>query len=238
MKTAITINGKPLEVPSDWEEITYGQYLRLRQVKTDAEALSIFTGLDLETCQQIDPNVIEAILLPTNELGEVPFNDEPTILNKEVPTSIGKLQYARKVNCDNLHRKYKDEELIGRMVAIYCADGIEDEDIVKAYDLIMNEPITQVISAGKVISDQLIELQKSEEKIPSPSYESEELRAGIKEFAKYGIFGLVRGIALRHGCKMEDVYNWPYNSVLLELRISAEENAYQRKLNRIMNPKK
>lgn len=235
MKTAITINGKPVEVPSSWDEITYGQYLRLKDVETDAETLSIFTGLDLETCQQINPNVIEAILLPTSELGEVPFNDSPTILNKPVPEAIGKLEYARKVNCDNLHRKYKDEELVGRMVAIYCANGIEDEDIEATFEQIMFEPITNVISAGKVISDQLIVLQKSEEKIPQPSYENEELRAGIKEFAKYGIFGLVRGIALRHGCTMDSVYKWPYNSVLLELRISAEENAYQRKLNKIMN---
>lgn len=238
MKTAVSINGQPIEVPSDWNEITYGQFLRLKDVKTDTETLSIFTGLDVETCQQINPSVLEAILSPVNELGELPTIDNPLIFGKTVPASIGKLEYARKVNCDNLHRKYKDEEVVGRMVAIYCAEGIEDEDIEATYEQIMNEPITQVISAGKIISDQLVKLQKSEEKIPSPQYENEELRAGIKEFAKYGIFGLVRGIALRHGCTMEDVYKWSYNSVLLELRISAEENAYQRKLNKILNSKK
>jgi hypothetical protein len=238
LKTAITINDKPVEVPSDWSEITYGQYLRLKDADTDAKVLHVFTGVDSHYFEDIAPNVLQAILLPTYELGEVPTIDEPLILGKSVPTAIGKMEYARKVNCDNLQKKYEDEEMVGRMVAIYCADGIEDEDIEATHTNLLNEPITQVMSAGKVISDQLIELQKSEEKIPSPQYESEELRAGIKEFAKYGVFGLVRGIALRHGCTMEDVYKWSYNSVLLELRISAEENAYQRKLNKILSKQK
>jgi hypothetical protein len=235
LKTAITINGKPVEVPSDWSEISYGQFLRLKDADTDAKILSVFTGVDSHHFEDIAPNVLQAILLPTYELGELPTIDNPLILGKPVPTSIGKMEYARKVNCDNLQRKYEDEEVVGRMVAIYCADGIEDEDIEAMHEQLFNEPITQVISAGKVISDQLVELQKSEEKMPSPQYENEEIRAGIKEFAKYGVFGLVREIALRHKCTMESVYKWPYNSVLLELRISAEENAYQRKLNKILS---
>lgn len=238
MKTAITINGNPVEVPSDWSEITYGQFLRLKYADTDAKILSVFTGVDSRHFEDIAPNVLQAILLPTYELGEVPTVDSPLILGKPVPKSIGKMEYARKVNCDNLQSKYEDEEMVGRMVAIYCADGIEDEDIDATHERLLNEPITQVISAGKVISEQLVELQKSEEKIPSPQYENEEIRAGIKEFAKYGVFGLVRGISLRHGCTMESVYKWPYNSVLLELRISSEENAYQRKLNKIMSKQK
>jgi len=237
VKTGVTINDQPIDIPTTWDEITFGQFLRMKDA-TDAEALSILTGIDLELCQQIKPEILAAILSPVSELGEVQFNDEPTILNKEVPTSIGKLEFSRKVNCDNLARKYEDEEMVGRMVAVYCAEGTEDEDIEATYELILNEPFTSVVSAGKLISDQLIELKKSEDKIRPPEYENEELRAGIKDFSKYGIFGLVRGIALRHHCTLEDVYGWSYNSVLLELKYSSDENAYQRKLNRIMSQKK
>lgn len=237
MKTAIKINGNPIEIPTEWGEVTFGQYLKLKDADTDAKMLSAITGIDLKTCEQIDEDYLNAILFPVAELGDVPEVVEPLICGKPVPTNIGRLEYARKVNCDNIARKHEDEEMIGKMVAIYLADGIEDEDIEATYEHIINEPLPNVISAGKMLSDQLSELRKSEEKIPDPSYESEELRAGIKDFAKYGIFGLVRGIALRHHCRMEDVYKWTYNSVLLELKYSADENAYQRKLNKILAKK-
>lgn len=237
MKTAVKINGNPVDIPTEWGEVTFGEFLMLKDADTDAKILSAITGLDIEVCEQIDDDYLNAILFPIAELSEVPTVDNPLIFEKEVPTNIGRMEYARKINCDNLHRKYENEELIGRLVAIYMADGIEDEDIDKAYKKVLDEPLPNVISAGGIISEQLTKLNESEQKIPSPQYESEELRAGIKEFSKYGIFGLVRGIALRHHCKMEDVYKWSYNSVILELRYSADESAYQRKLNRILNKK-
>ena len=238
MKTGITVDGSPINIPSDWSEVTFGQFLSMKDSDTDAEMLAALSGLNVETCKLIEPDIIAAIILPSTELGEPEIVNDPIIFGKPVPKAIGKLEYARKVNCDALTKKYEGEEMVGRMVAVYMAEGIEDEDIDDTYQQLLKEPFINVVSAGKAISDQLIELQRSEEKIPTPQYESEEIRAGIKDFAKYGIFGLVRGIAMRHHCKMEDVYSWPYNSVLLELRISADENAYQRKLNRILSKKK
>ena len=233
MITAIKIDGQPVSVPSTWHELTYGQSLRLMDA-TDVEAMHVLTGIGLDVCQRVRPELIAAIVYPSTVMGEPELIDSPMIFGNEVPRRIGSMEFARKVNVDAL----KDDDRVGRMVAIYCADGIEDEHISASYSRVMNEPFTHVLSAAKIISDQLISLKKSEEKIQSPEYESEELRAGIKDFSKYGVFGLVRGIALRHHCTFEDVYRWPYNSVLLELRISADENAYQRRLNRILSSKK
>ena len=238
MKTSITINDKPVEVPSSFDELTFGQFLRLKESNTDAETMCVLTGIELDVCQNISPELMNVILAPASDLGEVVYLDKPTVLGKPVPDNLGKMEYARKVNCDNLSRNYKDEEMVGRMVAIYMAEGIEDEDIEATYNLILNESFTNVVSAGKMISEQLVKMSESEAKIPSPQYESAELQAGIKNFSKYGVWGVVRGIALRHGCKMEEVYSWSYNTVLLELKYSAEENSFQRRLNRIMNKAK
>lgn len=210
----------------------------MNDCKDDATLLHILTGIDIELCQRIKPDILAAILSPIESLGEPELIDDVQILGKDVPSKIGSMEYARKVNCDALSRNYKDEEMIGRMVAIYCADGIEDEAIELTYKLILNEPFPCVISAGRLISNQLIELQKMEALIKSPEYESEEWSAGITEFKKYGVFGLVRGIALRHHCTLDDVFKWSYNSVLLELQYSADESAYQRKLNKILSRKK
>lgn len=233
MKTAIKIDGQPVNVPSSWNELTYGQSLRLNEA-TDYELMHVLTGIELNVCQRVRPELIAAILYPSTVMGEPEIIDKPLIFGKEVPRKIGTMEFARKVNVDAL----KDDDRVGRMVAIYCAEGIEDEDIELTYRLILDEPFNNVLSAAKIISDQLILLKKSEEKIQAPQYESEELRAGIKDFSKYGVFGLVRGIALRHHCTMEDVYHWTYNSVLLELRISADESAYQRRLNHNLSRKK
>jgi hypothetical protein len=81
-------------------------------------------------------------------------------------------------------------------------------------------------------------MQKAEESIKAPEYESEEYLAGIGDFKKYGVFGLVRGIALRFHCTKDDVYKWSYNSEILELRYSADESAYARKLNKALSRKK
>ena len=233
MITAIKIDGEPVSVPSSWHEITYGQSLRLKDA-TDVEAMHILTGIDLAVCQRVRPELIAAIVYPSTVMGEPELIDSPLILGKDAPRRIGSMEFARKVNVDAL----KEGDRIGQMVAIYCADGIEDEHISESYSRVLDEPFTHVISAAKIISDQLIELQKNEKLIKQPEYESEEWSAGISDFKKYGVFGLVRSIALRHHCTLEDVYKWSYNSVLLELQYSADENAYQRKLNRIMSNKK
>lgn len=200
--------------------------------------MCVLTGIELDVCKNVSPELMNVILAPASDFGDVEYLDNPTVLGKDVPDNLGKMEYARKVNCDGLSRNYKDEEMIGRMVAIYMAEGIEDEDIQATYELILNESFANVVSAGKLISDQLKKMAESEAKIPAPQYESAELQAGIKNFSKYGVWGVVRGIALRHGCKMEDVYKWSYNKVLLELKYSAEENSFQRRLNRILNKPK
>lgn len=238
MKTGITINDQPVEVPDNWGDVSFGQFLQLKDAKTDADTMSALTGIDLHICKNVAPEMINVILFPAADMGEIPSIDNPQILDKPVPTEIGKMECARKFNCDNLSRNYEDEEMIGRMVAIYMAKGIKDEDIESTYKLILDEPLPNVVSAGKILSDQLQELRKREEKIPEPEYESEEFSAGISEFKKYGVWGVVRGVALRHYCTMDDVFKWSYNKLLLELQYSAEENRYQRKLNRMYNSKK
>jgi hypothetical protein len=238
MKTGITINDQPIEIPASWDEVTFGQAIAMKAVTSDADVLAIFTGLGVEVCNQIDPDILAVILQPFSTTNQPEIKESVQILGKFVPSSIGKLEFARKANCDALNGKYEDEEMVGRMVAIYCAEGIEDEDIADTFTKLLDQPFTDVLSAGKLISNQLIEMQKNEATIKSPEYESAEFSAGIGDFKKYGVFGLVRSIALRWGCTKDDVFKWSYNSVLLELRYSADESAYQRKLNRILNPKK
>lgn len=238
MKTAVTINGQAVTIPATWDEVTFGQALALNGAKTDAEVLAAVSGIDLAICEAIRPEQLAAIVWPVNALDELPTSDEWT-LPVPMPKALGSMEFARKVNVDGLVRLNLDPiEMMGRMVAIYCATGIEDEDIERCYSEVLTWPFPSVADAGRYLSEQLAVMVKAEEGIRSPEYESEEWQAGIDEFKKYGTFGLVRGIALRHHCTDVDVYRWSYNKVVLELRYAADENAYQRKLNRILSKKK
>ena len=237
MKTAITINSQHVTIPETWGDVTFRQAIALQAAKNDAEVLAAVSGIALDICQQIPPAKLAAIIWPINALGELPTSDEWTLPIPK-PKALGSLEFARKVNVDALTRLNLDPiEILGRIVAIYCADGIEDEDIERCYSQVLDMPFPSVADAGKYLSDQLTEMSKAEAYIKAPEYDSEEWQAGIDDFKKYGTFGLVRGIALRHHCTDQDVYKWSYNKVVLELQYAADENAYQRKLNRILNNK-
>ena len=238
MISPIKINGKPVFIPSDWGELTFGQFLSIQKSKTDAEILSAVTGIELETCEQLQPDMASALLSPLLLF----VNEEvPEVINSPltVPDRIGKKEYARKINCDAAAKKYTGIELFGKFVSIYCCDGIQDEQISEFEKEVNNHLFINVYHAGKVIIEQLNKLNESEKKIPQPQYRSEEIQAGVNEFKKFGVAGLVRSIALRWGVSKETIYNWSYNEVLIELKISAEESRYQRKLNEILSkPKK
>lgn len=235
MKTAIKINGKPVEVPS-LEELTFGQFLSIQKANNDAEVLSITTGLDIDTCNQVDSESVLIILSPLLNSLKCDFQDVDAdyICGEIVPEKIGKKECARKFNCDNAMKKTKDFELLGKIVSIYCAPGIEDEHIAAFEKKVNDELFLKVISAGRNLVNQLEGLAKSEKKIKEPEYESEEVSAGIKEFRKYGVYGLVRSIALKYGKNLDQIYNWSYNDILMELKISAEESSYQRKLMKLL----
>lgn len=240
MKTALKINDLPVEIPDSWDELTFGQFLSISKAETDAEILSGVTGIDLQLCEQVNSELLSILLQPLIELmQEQPPMIEPTFLCDEpYPEKIGRKEFARKVNCDAAMKKLKGMELIGRIVSIYLCTGIQDEDIQNFEKKVLGENFICVFSAGQKLIEQLNKLNESEKKIPSPNYRSEEIRAGINDFKKYGVISLVRGIALKWGISKDDVFKWSYNEVLLELKISADENNYQRKLSEILNPKK
>lgn len=240
MRTAIKINGEPLNLPTEWSDLTVKQY---RDVKTMTEPhaiLSSLSGISVDTCKEITPEYFSILLDPVAQLldSEIPIVSVTDIDGIEVPKDIGKKEFSRKANADASFKKEKDENFLLRLAAIYLAKGTEDTDIALMEAQLLTKNFIKVISAGHQLFANYALLCRSESKIPSPEYEPEELSAGVKKFAQYGVFGLVRSIALRYGTTIDEVYKWPYNRVLLELKISADESIYDRKLRKILNRKK
>lgn len=240
MKTALIINDVPVELAYSWEELTCQQYFDVIRSQDDVGAFAALTGIDAGICKQMQPDVLKTILEPVRKFmqEEIPVYEIKSIAGKSAPEDIGKKEYARKANVDHYAKKVSQIELLFKTACIYLSSGIEDEDIKATEQELMKEKFTDVISIGSDLFKNYILLCKSESKIPAPQYEPEELQAGVKDFQKYGVHGLVRSIALRWGVSTDDIYKWPYNKVLLEIRITADENSYERRLRKILSPKK
>lgn len=240
MKTALIINDVPVELAYSWEELSCQQYFDVIRSQDDVGAFAALTGIDAGICKQMQPDVLKTILEPVRKFmqEEIPVYEIKSVAGKTAPEDIGKKEYARKANVDYYSKKVSQVELLFKISCIYLAAGIEDEDITAVENELLKEKFTDVISIGSDLFKNYILLCKSESKIPAPEYEPEELQAGVKDFQKYGVHGLVRSIALRWGISTDDVYKWPYNKVILEIRITADENSYERRLRRILSPKK
>lgn len=240
MRTAIKISGEPLNLPTEWTELTVKQYRDVRTLAEPYAILSSLSGISADTCKQITPEYFSLLLDPVAQLldTEIPIMPVTDIDGIEVPKDIGKKEFSRKANADASFKKEKDELFLLRLVAIYLAKGTDDKDIALMETELLTANFVKVISAGHQLFTNYVLLCRSESKIPSPEYEPEELAAGVKKFAQYGVFGIVRSIALRYGTTIDEVYKWSYNRVLLELKISAEESIYERRLRKILNRKK
>ena len=239
MNTSVIINGQPVNLPFDWNDVTVQQFICIKQNKQSFEILSMLSGIDSAICKHIDIETISLILSPVAAMldTEIPVIDVNEVAGVKVPNNIGVLQFARKVNADSAFKKSQDEFFFLKLAAIYLAAGSQDEDILAMEEKLLTEQFVKVVSVGHKLFKNYVLLCKSESKIAAPEYEPEEIAAGIKDFQKYGVFGIVRSIALRYSKDTEEVFGWSYNRVLLELKMSADENKFERKLRSIVNRK-
>lgn len=233
------INGKPIEMPTGWHGITVELY---HAIMNDAKAgtydcLGLITGVDPKQLPQWFGDAA-ITMLGEAMAGELPTEPVSLINGNELPSDIGSLEFARKVNADIAISKIKDPiEVALLVVASYLADGIDDSDIDNAKADLAGVTIPELWGAFLFINGQMKAMAEQEAKMPTFTPTNDEYRAGVDVFKKYGIFALVRQLALRYGQTFEQVYAWSYNQVMLELRYSTEEAIYTRRLHEILNRK-
>lgn len=67
------LNGKPLSIPTAWEELNCAQYLQIMDLGDDyLKAVSILSGLDYETLKTAKIEGLESIIAATSFMNKVP----------------------------------------------------------------------------------------------------------------------------------------------------------------------
>jgi hypothetical protein len=67
------LNGKPLKIPSSWDDPTFGQYIKIIQTNASAtDVISIFTGIDIKTLKKAKIEGLEMIMQSLSFLKKSP----------------------------------------------------------------------------------------------------------------------------------------------------------------------
>ena len=163
-----TLNGKPIEIPHSWEQLTYGQFLRVGKVKDDLpELISILTGIDRDTILKAQIKGLEQIIATAKFLDTPPtwgMEGDKVGPYKLPVTSSGKfdIQFETLAQFEDMRSQWASmktitiddlTEMFGTFVAIYLQkirDGEYNYDkaLVMAKEEIPNYPAQEVVTVG------------------------------------------------------------------------------------------
>ena len=198
------LNGKQLQSPSDWEDLTFGQYVGVMENKTGTLGyISIFTGIDIETLKKAKIEGLDMIIQSLSFLRVTPkFEGTATNVGKyALPLnskgifdiqleSLGQFEDMRAIIMS-----IPDKDLVAhtKAYANYCAiylqklrDGeYNPDEAIKMVQDVMNMPAHEVIKAGSFFFLKLLNLLTgmvhSSQNIPQ---KSKKYKLGSKNSAK------------------------------------------------------
>jgi hypothetical protein len=173
------LNGKPLNIPTSWDEVTYGQYLQMIKLEKDdpAAVIGILTGIESDVVRKAQIVGLEQILIAVRLLRtESPdFTGKVTKVGKyTIPVngngefnikfeSLEQFEDMRSVMLKTANNPKSIIESYGEYVAIYLQkfrDGVYDA--VKAEAMIETEikamPAKEVLAAGTFFLVKLLNL--------------------------------------------------------------------------------
>lgn len=164
----ITINKKTTkaQLPTDWSEITFDQYIRIFNIKNDADLLSIFTGVDTETILKAKIKGVEDILYHLDFLQEKPdWGKLPkTFMGVTIPKDITYHSLAPYIDSKASMKSVSD---YAKVVAIYVQavradwDGYDFDKAMELVPEIMQQPASEVVGLGNFFIVKLWPLKKN-----------------------------------------------------------------------------
>lgn len=163
-----TINGNTVEFPTSWEEVKFGQYLKLITAKTDTETMCAFLDLDQETIRKATFKGLEMVKSRMNFLKEPPLIDEK-------PTKLLDYIFPQDITFESVERmetlsKYAQEaarsedifiqnEMLAMYAAIYCVREFDEEKAKYLAKQYLDAPCLEVMSAGTFFHASILSLE-------------------------------------------------------------------------------
>lgn len=151
-----TINNKEFNLPTDWDQVTWGQFRQLAKSGNDiASILSVFTGIDVETLRQAKIVNLEHLILILSFINNHPTVDTlpDKILGHQIPKDLGMETIAQFEDLKKaiLEAGNNQFDFYGLYVATYCVkpyDWQQAEKIAPEFD---NAPCLEVLATGNFI---------------------------------------------------------------------------------------
>jgi len=169
------LNGKSIQVPSSWNDVTFAQYLKIFDVKDDViQLVSILTGVEYDYLKSAEiiglDKLLEAISFTNTQIkfpDQVdycgPYKIEANSVSKDKKTkgrkeynpqyeSLGQFEDARKI-MNSLDGNIKAHtEAYGKYVAIYLQKikdkSYDPQKVEEVEKELQNYPAFQVITLG------------------------------------------------------------------------------------------
>lgn len=248
---------KKFEVPSNWNELTLHQAIELTKIKDSEDIamfLSVITGLPYDDAKRISLGDLVFLLGPVLEFLKDDLDNEQ-LMNQPLPGKIviddiiierfnspGQMVWAQHLSFQTVtaNNKISDIEKLPDIIAI-CIQNPDEYSEIKSEELkpkILKMCINDSFAlAGYFLKSITYFYQRNKLNIDE-NYTSEQIRAGIKEFSKFGAFNSIDTLAGGDITKWGKVVMLPMSDVMLKLMMNQQQYRYQKKYNEIMSKKK
>jgi hypothetical protein len=214
-------------IPDTVKDITISQYLKLSTCKTIQEQIKALSDIpdNLELSEASINKLVVMIDYFANGI-ELPETDLKPLDLKEI--AFGAVNYCNvALETQNLH-----DALILMLCYIYSTEPWNNKTIPKPQELMYDECCNwkawQYYPLLLDYLEQLKEMKTIWNKQLKSSYSQKEVRANIKRFDKYGMFGTLWNLAQKDFKKYHKLYNEQWHTILLSLMYNKDEINYQR----------
>jgi len=223
------IKNKEYNIKSSWNDLTYQDYINIVNCKENIDAVSILSGIEVETLLKLDEQSLKNLSACISFIQELEQEEVLGCLNIREQTFGQKILLQEKLQIDN------KEMIPAYALAIY---EYNYEQLEESFLEVLKMSFRDVYNRGMNYVNQLSEILKSESIHLKSTPNSEQRRAGIDMFDEFGVMNTIDSLAGGDILKYEQILKIDYNTVFIKQKMLKFANQFQENYTKIMSNKR
>lgn len=247
-------NGKSIQIPNVWSDLTVHQYSEILKCTDDQiKLISRLTGIDEKDVGSLDVRSVETIIHCCSFI-QSDFNPSEWTIPKKIiiegieinpDFDIKTKTFGQKI-AFQMAMSGKDIDILDNVLTILdlyfqpiLTSKHHDPDKTDHFKSVISKQIslTDAFAIQQNYIKQLSDIVEREKKSLNKKPTHEQMRAGISMFDEFGVMNIVDTLANGDVLKYESILNLEYNIVFLKLRKSHVESIYQENYSKILAQK-
>ncbi len=247
--------GKSYSVPNSWNEISYKQYLKIKNPKNKKpeKIISILSKIPLKTVNRFDDQGIQKLILALSFIKN-PIEIDNYKAPKKIFTNNKKLitpeadikskSYEQKIL---IHILLKDNikditPVLEDIVLIYSQEKIDNSEfninrLEKLKNSFSSVNFIDLYSTALLYINQLKEIIELEELHLKTDPTPDQKAAGLELFNEFGVMNTIKALAGGDILKYNEVVKLEYNLVFTHLKMNKVSKVYQENYSTILRNK-